>query len=743
LIFMKLFFTSLYFVFFTTLVLGQATFSNSSKMASNADLNDLTLMDDQGYIHALAYCSSNSCDSELLEKGIKINGHFGPVISIQLKIDQLESIQNISCITYIEVSSRSNSTRFKNDIERQTTSVDKVQNGLSNGLPMNYSGKGVVVGIVDVGFQCNNPTFFTADGKRNRIVRYWQQSNKQGPAPSGYNYGTELIDSNSIIPANDLDGSHATHVAGIAAGSGYSTPNLQYRGMAPEAELVFVSIKYSNDTLGGSALGDYVVANPTILDAYKYIFDYAESVGKPAVINLSWGMHTGPHDGSSLFDIATESLVGKGKILVGANGNEGDNNMHWNYQFKRDTASTIIIENNRQWRKRESVYSDFWGSKNSNFAIQIEFIDTSKKTIAKTPFINSASDKVSVFKFNKDSSTFSVAFVCGAKNPLNQKPNITVMADHQNQRKYAIIAHIISDSSLVHAWNSGATKEWTSGSFTNKLNKLDFTNSYINGNTNYTAGENGGSSKAVISVGALAARSAFRNVKGVWVNDSGYVVPVNIARFSSKGPSVDGRIKPNISAPGFDVPSAVNNKQFGGWMLDKTLLKSVFRNDTQYWSAFNGTSMAAPHVAGIVALILQANPNLTAAQVKIILETTATVDQNTGSVPNNTYGYGKVNAYNAVLMALQYAGINALNKGSNLTVYPNPFQYEINVVLPSITNTSSIELFSLDGKLVKSLELQAQAGQDLNIQTSTIEKGIYILKFTNGGEIFIMKLVKN
>lgn len=167
---------------------------------------------------------------------------------------------------------KSNSTRFKNDIERQTTSVDKVQNGLSNGLPMNYTGKGVVVGIVDVGFQCNNPTFFTADGKKNRIVRYWQQSNKQGPAPNGFNYGTELIDSNSIIPSNDLDGSHATHVAGIAAGSGYTTPNSQYRGMAPEAELVFVSIKYSNDTLGGSALGDYVVANPTILDAYKYIF---------------------------------------------------------------------------------------------------------------------------------------------------------------------------------------------------------------------------------------------------------------------------------------------------------------------------------------------------------------------------------------------------------------------------------------------------------------------------------------
>ena len=723
-------------------VLGQNKLSNSSKISQYAHLQEQILKDEQGYFHALAYSMSNSCDSEMLRIGIKVNGHYGQVVSLQLTLEQLQLLKTIDCITYIEIASRNNASHFKNDIERQTTSVDKVQNGVNNGLPMNYSGKGVVVGIVDVGFQCNNPTFFTANGQKNRIVRYWQQSNKQGPAPNGFNYGTELSDSSTIIPANDLDGAHATHVAGIAAGSGYTTPNLQYRGMAPEAELVFVSIKYSNDTLAGSALGDYVVANPTILDAYKYIFDYAESVGKPAVINLSWGMHTGPHDGSSLFDLATESLVGKGKVLVGANGNEGDNNMHWQYQFNQDTASTIMIENNRQWRQRESVYTDFWGSKNSNFSIQLEFIDTNKNTITKTPWVQSSADSVSNFSVFADNSNFKVVFICEAKNPLNQKPNITVLADHQNQRKYAIVAHLVSDSALVHAWNSGASREWTSGSFTNKLNKLDFSNTFINGNTNYTAGENGGSSKAVISVGALAARSSFRNVKGAWVNDSGYVVPVSIARFSSKGPSVDGRIKPNISAPGFDVPSAVNNKQFAAWMLDKTLLTTVFRNDTQYWTAFNGTSMAAPHVTGIVALILQANPNLTASQVKTILETTATVDQNTGTVPNNTYGYGKVNAYNAVLMALQFAGINSLNKGKSIVAYPNPFSDEINVQIPSLTTDATIELLTMDGKIIEQIQLSPSNVNVLSFESAELPKGIYLIKFTHGGEIFVLKLVK-
>ena len=178
-------------------------------------------------------------------------------------------------------------------------------------------------------------------------------------------------------------------------------------------------------------------------------------------------------------------------------------------------------------------------------------------------------------------------------------------------------------------------------------------------------------------------------------------------------------------------------------MLDKTLLKTVFRNDTQYWSTSSGTSMAAPHVAGIVALILQANPKLTAAQVKTILETTATVDQNTGAVPNNRYGYGKVNAYNAVLMALQYAGINAMNKGNGITAFPNPFTDEINIILPSYGNNASLELFGLDGRLIHAFNLEPKHANHLNIQTSDLENGIYILKFTDGGEIFILKLVKN
>jgi minor extracellular serine protease Vpr len=507
------------------------------------------------------------------------------------------------------------------------------------------------------------------------------------------------------------------------------------------AELVFVSIKYSNDSLRGSALGDYVIANPSIIDAYKYIFDYAASVGKPAVINLSWGMHTGPHDGTSLFDIATEQLVGNGKIIVGANGNDGENPMHLNYKFNKDTISTLAIENNRQWRGRESIYCDFWGSKNNRFGIQVQVLDTHLQIVRETPFVYSNEINRS-YTLSHQNNQFKISFQNQANYPLNNKPNITLSAESSNRRLYIFKVNITSDSAEIHAWNSGAARDWTSGSFTNKWGKWNYENSFINGNSNYTAGENGGTSKAVISVGASAARSSFTNIKGKLVNDSAYAFPGSLASFSSRGPTVDGRIKPNIVAPGFNVPSSYNNLQMAPWMSDRTLLKTTFRGDTQYWVASSGTSMAAPHATGIVALMLEANPNLNAYQVMEILEQTATEDQWTGATPNNNYGHGKVNAYEAVLLSLQYAGINAFYNTNNLFFYPNPSQQYITFKGNVLIQNASISIYNTLGALIM---LQSDIidinSHQINIQD--IADGIYtvVVKSENSGP-YVFKLLK-
>lgn len=101
--------------------------------------------------------------------------------------------------------------------------------------------------------------------------------------------------------------------------------------------------------------------------------------------------------------------------------------------------------------------------------------------------------------------------------------------------------------------------------------------------------------------------------------------------FSLKGPSPYDRnlIKPDISAPGVNIRSSVPNGYQGGW---------------------NGTSMAAPHITGVIALMVQANPNLSVSQIESIIKETATplTDSSYPSSPNMGYGYGLVNALSAV-----------------------------------------------------------------------------------------------
>ena len=108
----------------------------------------------------------------------------------------------------------------------------------------------------------------------------------------------------------------------------------------------------------------------------------------------------------------------------------------------------------------------------------------------------------------------------------------------------------------------------------------------------------------------------------------------SIAQFSSRGPLKDGTIKPDICAPGKDIVSIRASGTNDGHAID------------QYYLSMSGTSMACPMVSGTVALLVQKNPKLTPAKAKEILEKSA---EHLGStVPNNNYGYGRINVKNAI-----------------------------------------------------------------------------------------------
>ena len=199
-------------------------------------------------------------------------------------------------ITYLEGARKAISEMEK---VRILTGADKVQSG--EGLTTPYTGKGVVIGIIDQGFEYRHIAFLDSLNQ-SRVKLVWNRI--------GYEDGSDTKPT-SEIPANgdglQTDG-HATHVTNIAAGS--IIPENRHYGIAPDADIIMIPSTF-NDT--------------EVLEDVKCIKDYAEAKGEPWVVNMSFGGQMGPHDGTTYFDQAMDQLLtsNKGGAIVAAAGNDG------------------------------------------------------------------------------------------------------------------------------------------------------------------------------------------------------------------------------------------------------------------------------------------------------------------------------------------------------------------------------------------------------------------------------------
>ncbi len=210
-----------------------------------------------------------------------------------------------------------------------------------------------------------------------------------------------------------------------------------------------------------------------------------------------------------------------------------------------------------------------------------------------------------------------------------------------------------------------------------------------------------------------------------------------IAGFSSRGPvTVDGsnRLKPNVSAPGVGVRSSVPGGGYAG---------------------FSGTSMAGPHVAGLVALIISANPDL-AGQVDLIeeiIEQTAvpkTTDQDCGNipgtqVPNHTYGFGRVDALAAVEVAIALIPPSAAPEQTQpmaVKVFPNPVDHQMVIEVKNAVGEVQVELFDTNGRLLLLRQWAIGSHASLSIDFAEKPSGVYFYRILSGGEVRQGKVVK-
>lgn len=207
-----------------------------------------------------------------------------------------------------------------------------------------YSGSGILIGIVDTGVAYRHPAFLLEDGT-SRVETIWDQSDRSGQPPEGFAFGTEF--GAEAIRRGEAPGDengHGTFLAGVAAGK--PDPAGDFFGVAPLSGIAVVKLKQAKNYLK-----DYYCM-PGEADAYseadvmlgvKYLTGYARRVGKPMVICLGVGTGLGSHRGNIPLSQYVNSLAYRPDIcLIAAAGNEGNTRHHARVQVREETAEVEL-----------------------------------------------------------------------------------------------------------------------------------------------------------------------------------------------------------------------------------------------------------------------------------------------------------------------------------------------------------------------------------------------------------------
>ena len=686
-----------------------------------------TGIDNAIYVSALIKAGTIQ-QSSLTSLGIHVGTKAGDIWTVQIPQDKVNAFTQLEGIEYIQI----DEPVFADmDTTRVVTRVDSVHAGIN--LPMPYTGKDVVVGIIDAGFDYTNVTLFDTNGVNFRLKKVWEQRSG-GTPPSQFFYGNEMATTNTLwTKKTDAFGfSHGAHVAGIAAGSGFGSDNTnsRFRGMAYESDIVFVGITPQPSSWTSTGLSD-------IIDAISYIFSYAAAVGKPAVANLSWGCSVGPHDGSSLFSQACDNLTGQKRIFVCSAGNNGAGQIHFQKSFtSSDTlANTILVFPDVQGQKR--AWIDAWGDTAKTFCLKASLY-TGGNLVTTTGFYCLDNMNHDLFLIGSSGDTCFVNMSTSAAE-FNQKPRIFL--DVYNKTNDLFVISLSGNDGTVDMW-TGYVKNKT-GYYGNFISSTSIVPSTA-GNTAMTISDIS-STRSAIAVAAYVSKNQYTDIQN---NPHTYsnAVKGNIASFSSRGPTADGRTKPDIAAPGLGLGSSVST-------FDSTFSQTTGSNYasvvTSYYKPLNmrtyqyamlgGTSMSSPAAAGIIALMLQVKPTLDPADVKEILTNTAILDNYTGQITSagsNTWGYGKINAYGAIQAILAELGIQKVAaSGEQLAclLYPNPNKGLYNIDLSATENDIvKVEVYSVTGSNIIVKDWKVNKGDNTtSFNLENVKPGIYFTKLSS------------
>lgn len=653
---------------------------------------------DNYFLAALGKINASFDKSQAIRDGFDVGAIIGSIISLRIPLYRLSENFSYPGIEYIEVAEKIEPELDKALIDTRT---DWVHKGID--LPQPFTGKNVLIGIVDWGFDYTNPMFFDTTLSYNRIVAAWDQVKVNGTPPPGFSHGAFYEGPDQLAMAQSdtfsiVSDYHGTHVAGIAGGSGGGTI---YRGIGFEGDLLFSQMRQDASSS---------------LDAFQWMYNMSQSLGRRLVINNSWGgSRTYPLDGTSLLSQAIDEFTELGVVFVFSAGNNGDINFHLKKTFNQDSLRTRIMGFNyssdqQLWGQTVSM----WGEPDHPFAVQLRILSDSNKVVGVSELMHTDSSAYFTDTFliiGPDTVFYN--FTIDAAYPTNGRPQMTLNIKSENSSLKKIL-YAEAESGTVHFWNTRLTihggGNWGYGFQTAGPG-------YSIGDKNYGIGHPGVTTSAITA--------------------AAHEIGFHLTSFSSYGPRMDDVLKPDISAPGEDIVSSFNSFSKSNF----TPVKVVSFNGKPYeFIKLSGTSMSAPMITGAASLLLEADPTLSAAEVKEIIIQSARNDALTGVIGpegHSRWGHGKLDTYDAIK---SITGISATDDHSmnSISLFPNPTHDEI-YFTGELKGDETYRLTRLDGTTIAT----GHFGGSLNV--ADLSNGIYILSIESKRSIesFRMVVAKN
>ena len=569
---------------------------------------------------------------QLRQAGVLITGRYDGFMTVRIKNDvDPFSLLDIEGIEYV---TKALTLLTSSDTARYMSNVEPVH--LGEGLEGPYTGEGVIVGIIDCGFDFSHINFLNQNGS-SRVKAVYLPLDTTSTPPivnlvrlpgSAYETPSEI----ASLTTDDNASTHGTLTAGLAAG-GYRDNG--WYGMAPEADIVMCGMPEGE-------LNDVRVAN-----CISYIMDYARRKMKPCVISMSLCSNVGSHDGTSYLNRLCEQVTGAGRIIVASAGNDGAYNVtaHRSIANSNDTVFTLL--NGFRGATEYTGYVNARSIAKKPFNTRLIVVNTiTGEVLYRSRAIGATSTGV-VANLSTETDSVLARYFTGDVEIIgsiesNGKPNsmsrLNMLAKSNNY-------------CLGFQYFSPSTNELAI--FTSKYAYID---SY--GFSWALKGSSVGSISDIATTDSVISVGSYNSRQTVPLRDgSTYFRPNSkpgyLSSFSSFGPDENGISRPDICAPGSVLVSSANR-----YFVNPPNLQywqpSAWVNGVEYtYSPDLGTSMSAPIVAGTIALWLQANPSLSVNDVRDILKYSARQDEYVKPADRQRWGAGKLDAYAGLLHVLK------------------------------------------------------------------------------------------